>query len=504
MRYVALVLCLISVSECARILGIFHLPGKSHYAAGNTMMKILAERGHDVTLISPFKEKNPPKNFRDVVLTPEAPKEKFDFFNFNVHPLLQSYIYSVQTSPILNATLSHPEFKRFLESKQKFDLVLMEYFFSDALKYLGVYFNAPVIVYSALDANSWINPSVANPMPVSYVQDLLASSDVLSFPSRLERTFMYVCNSLIRNFLYLPIQDKLVKEHFPGAPDIDEYFNNAALMLLNADVSVNAPIPKVPAMVDIGGFHIKPTKPLPKDLQDVLDKAVNGVVYFSMGSNLQSAQMPKKTLAALLAAFSKLKETVLWKWEEDNLPGKPDNVIIRKWLPQNDVFAHKNVKLFITHGGIFSTMEAVYHGIPCLAFPIFGDQVLNAQRASETGYARWMKFHEITEEKVLSEIDEILNNPKYSENVKARSRIMLDKPISPADRLVFWVEYVIRHKGADHLRVAGLELTWYQYLLVDVIFFVAICSVMFVLFVKYVLCYLFSICRKSNSKLKTQ
>ncbi|KAL3270169.1 hypothetical protein HHI36_009226 [Cryptolaemus montrouzieri] len=503
MRIIVLVLCLITFSECGRILGIFHMVGKSHYAAGNTLMKILAARGHEVTFVSPFKEKKPPKNFKDVVLTPTTSRAT-NFFSMNIHPVLQSLLHSKLGAPMINTTFSHPEFKKFLNTKEKFDLIIIEYFFSDALKYLGVYFNAPVILYSALDANSWINPSVANPMPISYVQDILASSDVLSFSSRLDRTFMYIYNSLLRNFIHLPAQDKLVKEHFPGAPNIEEYFDKVALILLNADVSINAPIPKVPAMVDIGGFHIKPTKPLPKDLQEILDKAVNGVVYFSMGSNIQSSQMPKETLAALLGAFSKLKETVLWKWEEDNLPGKPDNVIIRKWLPQNDVFAHNNIKLFITHGGIFSTIEAVYHGIPCLAIPIFGDQILNAQRATANGYARWMQFDEITEEKVLAEIKELLNNPKYSKNVKTRSRIMLDKPLSAADRLVFWVEYVIRHKGADHLRVAGLELSWYQYLLLDVIVFTLTCAVLSVLFIKYVLCYLFSLRRKSNSKLKTQ
>ncbi|KAL3270170.1 hypothetical protein HHI36_009227 [Cryptolaemus montrouzieri] len=486
MRCIVLILFLISISQCARILGVFHVPGKSHYAAGNTLMKILAERGHEVTLVSPFKEKKPPKNFNEVVLAPTAPQGKANFFNFNVHPIIQSYIYSSISISMINETFSHPEFKKLLKTKEKFDLIIIEYFFSDALKYLGVYFDAPVIIYSALDANSWINPSVANPMPISSVQDLTASSDVLSFYSRLDRTFMYTCNSLIRNFLYIPAHDKVVKEHFPGAPDIDAYFDKAALILLNADVSINAPIPKVPAMVDIGGFHVKPTKPLPKDLQDILDNAVNGVVYFSMGSNLQSSQMPKETLAALLGAFSKLKETVLWKWEDDDLPGKPDNVVIRKWLPQNDIFAHKNIKLFITHGGIFSTIEAVYHGIPCLAFPIFGDQILNAQRATENGYARWIRFHEITEERVATEIRDLLTNPKYSENVKARSRIMLDKPVSAVDRLVFWVEYVIRHKGADHLRVAGLDLTWYQYLLVDVIVLISICSLLSVLFIRYV------------------
>ena len=56
-----------------------------------------------------------------------------------------------------------------------------------------------------------------------------------------------------------------------------------------------------------------------------------------MGSNLKSAEMPNKTIEAITNAFSKLKQKVIWKWEEDTLPGKPENVKLGKWLPQSDI-----------------------------------------------------------------------------------------------------------------------------------------------------------------------
>jgi glucuronosyltransferase len=37
------------------------------------------------------------------------------------------------------------------------------------------------------------------------------------------------------------------------------------------------------------------------------------------------------------------------------------------------------------------------------------------------------------------------------------------------EQAVYWTEYVIRHKGAPHLRSAVLDLNWYQYFLLDVI-----------------------------------
>jgi hypothetical protein len=60
-----------------------------------------------------------------------------------------------------------------------------------------------------------------------------------------------------------------------------------------------------------------------------------------------------------------------------------------------------------------------------------------------------------------------------------------DRPQTPLETAIFWTEYVIRHGGAPHLRSAELDLTWYQYLLLDVIA-VIVLSITVVLGIMYV------------------
>jgi len=74
-----------------------------------------------------------------------------------------------------------------------------------------------------------------------------------------------------------------------------------------------------------------------QDLQKYLDEAPDGVIYFSMGSNLRSSSMPESKRNAFLGAVSKVKQHVLWKWQNDTLPGQPSNVKLGKWLPQSDI-----------------------------------------------------------------------------------------------------------------------------------------------------------------------
>jgi hypothetical protein len=71
------------VAESAKILGIFPVPATSHYILGSALMRGLAERGHDVTVINSYGEKDLPKNgsYRDILLTGflEMAKSKFGF-----------------------------------------------------------------------------------------------------------------------------------------------------------------------------------------------------------------------------------------------------------------------------------------------------------------------------------------------------------------------------------------------------------------------------------------
>ena len=99
-----------------------------------------------------------------------------------------------------------------------------------------------------------------------------------------------------------------------------------------------------------------------------------GVVYVSFGSALKPSQMTAEQKNVFIDAFKELKNTpIIWKWD-DITDGLPENVLIKTSLPQNDMLAHPNLKVFVTHGGLLSTQEALFHKVPLVGVPILNDQ----------------------------------------------------------------------------------------------------------------------------------
>ncbi|ROT80542.1 putative UDP-glucuronosyltransferase 2B14-like [Penaeus vannamei] len=147
----------------------------------------------------------------------------------------------------------------------------------------------------------------------------------------------------------------------------------------------------------------------------------------------------------------------------------PSNVRLGRWLPQQDILVrHPSLKLFITHGGLLSTLESTYHGIPVLGLPVTDDQQTNMLTVSKEGWGRFLFCDQLTEEALSKQIVTVVTDPSLRAEAKRRSRVMKDQPQTPAEVASYWVDYVIRHKGAPRLRSPLTSMPWYQVYNTDV------------------------------------
>lgn len=241
------------------------------------------------------------------------------------------------------------------------------------------------------------------------------------------------------------------------------------MILVNTHKTVSVPRPKMSGIVNIEGAHINPPKPLPEDLKQFIENSKHGVVFFTLGSFMKSSEMPQVKIDAFLEAFGQLKQNVIWKFESRSIANLPENILIRDWLPQSDILAHENVVLFVTHGGLGGRSEGISCGVPMLFIPLFGDQHRNAREIVEAGHGMELPFSDVTATSLSSHLNEMLTNKTYYNRAKEVSNIFNDYLVHPMDEAMYWIEYVARHKGATHLKSNAVNMSWFSYLLLDIV-----------------------------------
>lgn len=99
---------------------------------------------------------------------------------------------------------------------------------------------------------------------------------------------------------------------------------------------------------------------------------------------------------------------------------------------------------------------------------MFGDQDLNMARATVAGYGLTVSYKNLTEEALTWAVKEMLTKPSYKLRATEISQRYRDQPMAPLDTAKFWIEYVVRNKGAPHIQSAAQELSFFEYHMIDV------------------------------------
>ncbi|KAK5648765.1 hypothetical protein RI129_003657 [Pyrocoelia pectoralis] len=472
--YVALFLLLQTVLG-ANILHIAPVGAGSHHIWNRALAFGLMNKGHNITMLSHSAEKEKFKNFHIILLE--------DYFDKALELFTAD---SVQTNKFLDVKavydfslfscdhdLATQGLKTLMNYPRdfKFDLIIIDITIEQCLYPLIERFkNPPVVAVTPFLLPPVLSHLFGNPLQAAYMPYYNTKhTDRMSFLERITNFFLIHFEILYRKYIGIPAESKLAKKHFgENIQSFDEVEKNISILISNYDPILSFPLALPPNIIPAGGLHIEPVKPLPNDLKTIVDNAKEGLIIFTLGSYLRSDQMSISKRTAILNAFAKLPQTIFWKFESE-IDDLPKNVIVRKWLPQNDILGSPKTKLLITHGGALSTQEAMYHGIPVIAIPFNTDQHSNAGKLASRNMAKILNYEDITTDSFYSAITEILNNPMYSRNIKQLSQRYKDRPEHPLKKAVFWVEYVLRHGSANFLNLASRDMDTYQAASYDVI-----------------------------------
>ena len=201
----------INSSQASRILFLFPTPSKSHVIIARALSTALAEKGHDVTLMSPFTTKSTLKNHREIFI--ELGEGTFQQMNIMMNSPSRNVF------KMINATIemSYEIGKDVMESKvmndimkEKFDLMVIGMVFSYFLLGLTQHFNCPVIMLSVQRHMSLTNLMVGNPLSINTAPHIYISKHEMNFIDRVKNFVLYGGDLLM--YEYVNYHQKVIYE----------------------------------------------------------------------------------------------------------------------------------------------------------------------------------------------------------------------------------------------------------------------------------------------------
>ncbi|XP_049902913.1 UDP-glucuronosyltransferase 2A2-like [Epinephelus moara] len=488
---ISLLAVIIPATHCGKVL-VFPHDG-SHWVNMRVLVEELHSRGHTVTVIRAadswyISETSPHYNTLTVDIAGGGDEDFFRLFVSEVIKIKQSKA-SVWARFALDMELKD----KFFELHKKICEVVVYIFENTALmkslqdaKYdvvltdpangggvmLAHYLGLPLVFNARWTVHGEAHFAIA-PSPLSYVPLPPSElTDQMTFYERIKNVVFYTMRMHLYKQVVGPHYSALSRRYF--GPDVDYFslFQAADIWLMRVDFVFEFPRPIMPNIIHMGGFQCKPAKPLPEHLEEfVQSSGEHGVIIMSLGTLI--GELPRDLADEIAAAFAKLPQKVIWRHKGDKPATLGNNTLLVDWMPQNDLLGHPKTKLFVAHGGTNGVQEAIYHGVPILGLPLIFDQRDNLLRIEVRGAGKIIDIFSMNEDIFFQGVQEVLNEPSYRMNMQRLSRLHRDLPMKPLDTAIFWIEFVMRHKGAAHLRTESYRLPRYSYHSVDVMLFLA-------------------------------
>ncbi|PIC26030.1 hypothetical protein B9Z55_018734 [Caenorhabditis nigoni] len=479
MKIIPLIFLIFIHVSCYKVLVFNPAFGASHSNFLGKISDILIDAGHDVTMLIPIsmeskKDLVGSKKVSKIIKIDQDPRSRIMQEEAKTEEMIKKQIWKLDA----DITIFFSMIKNFS--------IASGYQCEPLFDHIGVktVINADSVLY--LDV---VRYAMGEPASTSFYPGVFSkNNDKMNF---LDRTRNLFGMAFSWYFSWSRFQGEMdaIKPYYNKSLTWEEHINGAAFYLINSNQYLDYASPTLPKTVFIGGMQVNTKKngkvKLDKDWDDLLNQRKQNVLV-SFGSNAFSSDMPDEYKKAFLEVFESMPDTTfIWKYEEANatLADHLPNVKLTTWMPQNDLLADDRLTLFVTHGGLGSSVELAYQGKPSVVIPLMADQPRNAHMLTRHGGALQLDKALLDQpNEIRKAIQTVLSDSNYKTNAERLAKILEDQPNKPKDVVLKHCDFAVKFGDLKTLNSEGRNLNTLQFYSVDIVL-VALISFFIVLLV---------------------
>lgn len=259
-------LFVINCSQSLNILGIFPYHGKSHFIVQKIYLRELANRGHNVTVISHFPQTDAPSNYHDISLAGTIPP-----FEDSVAPTDKSYLFVIMMGLYLSSSgtqncevmLANHEVQDLIKRKTKFDVIIAEQFNSDCALGIAYKLGAPVVGVTSHILMPYHYKRLGVPDNPAYVSfHFLDGGTRPTLWQRLERVMFGFYFNTLYYWVTQRSDQKTLANYFDDIPPLEDLAREIKFLLVYHYFMLTGSKLFPANVIEVGGYHVSKASPL--------------------------------------------------------------------------------------------------------------------------------------------------------------------------------------------------------------------------------------------------
>ncbi|PSN47387.1 hypothetical protein C0J52_11157 [Blattella germanica] len=215
MKVLTILLLLVAYGEGAKILALLGVVSRSHHIFNKALTHALAERGHQITVLSPDKDEDVPNV---TYLQIEGLYKTKDGFNYEQFVKQSTLALAFSTfdwvGGVCEKELESIAVQNLMKSTENYDLIITEATFSECLfGFIPKFGSPPVVAISGFGIPSWLSETVGTPNTPSYIPNsFLPYTEHMSFFERMYNTIVTTIMSFLYTKIHLPKMEALASK----------------------------------------------------------------------------------------------------------------------------------------------------------------------------------------------------------------------------------------------------------------------------------------------------